>query len=284
MKNSAITLCILAAVLCGCATTAVDHQVLCTQSSEPISATTESSELTDDSEETASLITDATTTPYNIELPHGSYCDKYSSIRLGASMDYWLHVPENATTEMPLIVFLHGVGEVDRIDLLENYGIIQKAREYYGEEFPFIVLTPCTQMKSWTRNNNPELLKELIDYIVTSYEIDREKIILTGHSLGSIGTWYMLSQYGDYFSAGVPVSCGCDEILMIENIAKVPIQAYVGDADAYEPKYENGMRRILQNVLDAGGRAELIVLTGMTHEDTITGAYDLELFEWMISQ
>ena len=228
-------------------------------------------------------ITVPSTENLKLNIPEGSYCERfcYSDIDF---MDYWLYIPENARPEMPLVIFLHGIGEVGRVDALENYGMISRAREIYGDSFPFIALNPCVQVKSWTYGENPRVLKALIDYIVTECEIDHDKIIITGHSLGSIGTWYMLSQYGNYFSAAVPVSCGCDEILNYDNIAQVPINAFVGDVGTYERNYANGMQRIIGFLKEAGGTGTLTILPGLTHTDTITQVYDQDVFEWMLSQ
>ena len=114
--------------------------------------------------------------------------------------------------------------------------------------------------------------------------VDRDKIILTGHSLGSIGTWFMLSKYGDFFSAAVPISCGCDEPIVHERIAEVPIRAFCGDADELEIKYKGGMERIYYFVLAAGGDIEFTVMYGRNHANTTTEPYTRELFEWMLEQ
>ena len=218
-----------------------------------------------------------------LSIPQGSYCESFRCNDSGF-MNYWLYIPENAVPDMPLVIFLHGIGEVGRVDALENYGMISRAREIYGEEFPFIALNPCVQTNSWTYGENPAILKALIDYIVVTCEIDPDRIILTGHSLGSIGTWYMLSQYGDYFNAAVPVSCGCDEQLNYDNIAKVPINAFVGYVGTYERNYANGMQRIIGSVIEAGGTGTLTILPSLTHIDTITEVYTQEVFDWMLSQ
>ena len=216
--------------------------------------------------------------------PAGDFCDTFTSTANNYALDYWLFVPENATTEMPLIVFLHGLGEVGRIDSLQDYGMISSARDIYGDSFPFIALYPNTKIDSWWTDPIPDTLMELIQFVSEQYSIDTEHIIVTGHSLGAIGTWNMISRYGDYFSAAVPVSCGCDQPLDFENCAKVPIWAFVGDADAFEPKYEAGMRRLLYAIVQQDGNSKLTILTGDDHRKTKTSAYTAETFMWMLSQ
>ena len=214
----------------------------------------------------------------------GSYQFTFKSDRYYEQMTYWLLVPENAQHEMPLIIFLHGLGELGKISEMENFGMIEMAREIYGESYPFIALNPCLPSHDWTYGNYPALLKELIDYICMEYSIDPDKIILTGHSLGSIGTWHMLSLYGDYFSCAVPVSCGYDGFLNYDNLAKVPILAFAGDGDEHELGYQVGMNYIISYINQFGGCAELKILEGQHHGMTKTGAYSTEVFEWMLSQ
>lgn len=215
--------------------------------------------------------------------PSGNFCSEFISSS-DYAMDYWLFVPKNALPQMPLVIFLHGIGEVGHVDALENDGPMVSAREIYGDTFPFIALYPNSKIESWLTDPVPETLMELIESVVCAYSIDTEHIIITGHSLGAIGTWNMISSYGDYFSAAVPVSCGCDALLDFASCAKVPIWAFVGDSDAFEPKYEAGMRRLLYNINQQDGDCRITILTGDDHEKTKISAYTVETFQWMLSQ
>lgn len=199
-------------------------------------------------------------------------------------MDYYLFVPENAEKEMPLIVFLHGDGEIGRPEILENFGMIQSAREIYGDAFPFIAISPCTRTTSWINGNIPHTLKGLIDETARRFAVDPNRIIITGHSRGSMGVWYMISEYGDYFSAAVPVSCGPDSVLDIENCVKVPVKAVAGTSGKDEIYYRAAMENTVATLREHGCDIELILLEHMEHGQTSTAAYDEEMFTWMISQ
>ena len=227
--------------------------------------------------------TEGTAAPDRFRAP-GSYQERYSSGKNSDSwMDYYLHIPEGATENMPLVIFLHGDGEIGLIENLENYGLIESAREIYGEAFPFISLSPCTRTNSWIREDISELLKALIDTVVQDYAIDRRRIIITGHSRGAIGTWDMISRYGDFFSAAVPVSCNNENPLDLEKAAKVPVWAFAGDQGQLERNYADAMGEAVDALSAAGGSARMMVLEDMTHIDTDTGAYTEEVFQWMLS-
>ena len=136
----------------------------------------------------------------------GSHILSYHSEELDDFLDYYIHVPQGVTTGMPLMVFLHGDGEVNRLDLMPEGGISLIVDDIYGESFPFILLEPNTRIESWTKGDIPELLFELINAIADEYCVNTDKIILTGFSRGAIGVWDMISIYGGFFSAAVPVS------------------------------------------------------------------------------
>lgn len=255
MKHFISVILILSLLLCGC-------------SKEPASTETP---------------TTAATEPL-IVAESGSYLESYTDPETAAYLDYYIHFPEHATEGLPLLVFLHGDGEVAQPWLLENFGPIQAAREIYGEEFPFIALFPCTRTTSWTSGSIPETLMGLIEHIAEEYRVDRDKIMLTGHSRGAMGVWNMVNRYGGYFSCAVPVSCSPGIDLDYDMFSQVPIRAAVGTVGDLERSYGKSMQLTINALKEAGSKAEIIILSGLSHPETSTAAYTKELFEWMLEQ
>lgn len=236
----------------------------------------------------ATTITTYSTTPTKSDLSlgidSGSYLLTHNDHLTGDYLEYYLFIPENALVNMPLVVFLHGDGEVGQPELLENYGMIRSARELYGNAFPFIAISPCTRVPSWTDGTIPKTLKGLIDQTVEDYSIDTNRIIITGHSRGAMGLWYMISTYGAYFSAAVPISCGASVQLDFVTCATVPILAFVGDTGEDEYRYRLAMERIIYCIHEAGGTAELHILEDTTHGKSTHVAFNAEVFTWMLEQ
>lgn len=201
----------------------------------------------------------------------------------GGYMDYYMYVPEKAVENMPLIVFLHGDGYVGLPDDLQYCGIVERAKEIYGSEMPFILLAPSTSVPSWTDYNIPGTLKDLIDHIVEEYSCDSEHIIITGHSRGAIGVWTMVSCNPGYFSAAVPVSCPSVGFVA-ENFLETPTWAFVGDGYNDNGVYGRDMQNHVDCLKLKGAEAQLTVLPDCTHGQTSTEAYTEELFAWMISR
>lgn len=221
---------------------------------------------------------------YSLGISCGKYSDRFYAENSSDYMDYWVYIPDNAQINMPIVVFLHGSMEIGRMDLLEDYGIVGVVQEIYGDNFPFILLLPNTHASTWTVDSVPETLKSLIESVTEKYRADTQRIIITGHSLGSIGTWYMTSLYGDFFSAAIPISCGIDEPMNFENCAKVPIMAFSGTVGNDEKNYNKAMHVLVSKILDAGGNATMNTVEGADHEDAVTKFYTKELFDWMITQ
>lgn len=208
----------------------------------------------------------------------------YYSDDLDDYLNYYVHIPENAVENMPLLVYLHGNGEVNKPHSLLEYGISSFAKEHYGEDFPFIILEPNTRVKSWTRNNIPELLIGVIDRVTKSYSTNTDKIILTGFSQGAIGVWGVVSIYGDYFSAAVPVSSPHSGDINYINLAKVPFWTFAGDVGDTERWYHKYLAQNVDQITVLGGFGKFTVLEGSDHNHAPQKAYTREVFDWMLAQ
>lgn len=272
---------LIAIVFSGCA---FDNEPLTAAESTPETVPITNAEQQTPAKESQEPTECATEAPQLLDVQPGAHQLRFVSDDGNNYMEYYLYVPNNPQVNMPIIVFLHGAGEIGRVDLLENYGIASVVNEIYGDDFPFLLLLPCTHMPSWNYNHVSRTLIELIDSVADTYKADSSRICITGHSLGSSGTWKMVSLYSDYFSAAVPVSCGINESIDFENCAKVPIIAYVGTSGDAEKQYNTAMHNLVDRINEAGGSAQIRIIEGADHEAMVTAAYKAELFEWMLAQ
>lgn len=219
-----------------------------------------------------------------LNIPSGTYSGVFSDSELNERLDYFYFVPENAVEGLPLIVFLHGDGNVGLPQSMETSGFIRFAKDIYGESFPFIVLQPCTSRYSWIDGNLPQALIGLTDKIANECAVDRNRIIITGHSRGAIGTWALITLYGNYFSAAVPVSCGNQTAMDYDVCSQVPVWAFAGNIGQDELGYHGIMRYIVDTIEAHGGTATMTTLAGYSHGMTLEGAYTKETIEWMLAQ
>lgn len=214
-------------------------------------------------------------------IPHGTYLDTFTDEQTGRTIDYHLYVPENATENMPLVIFLHGVGAVGSPALNEENPMIDSARFYYGEEYPFLILAPTCNYSSWLSKELPQRLKNLIDFVIEEYSVDKSKIIITGHSMGSSGVFRMAQLYGDFFSAAVPVSDPDVSLVDVNACLDVPIWAFAG---SLENPFNVKLSNLIEEISAAGGNARYTELIDVKHGNTPNHAFMLDLFEWALAQ
>ena len=237
MSKRFIVLLIIASILCGC-NGAPAESLDKLDASDPSafeSIIPVITEETTDPIATEPTITEPTIPALAIDPGAHQLC--FEDSEHNTTMDYYLHVPQNAVEGMPLIIFLHGDGEVGKIEALEINSFIQEVHNVYDQRFPFLVLSPCTRFKTWIDWQIPDTLMALIEDIIRSYNIDINNVIITGHSRGAVGVWYMINTYGEFFSCAVPVSCYSWTELRPEIITKVPIKSFCGTFEPFEYEY-----------------------------------------------
>lgn len=198
------------------------------------------------------------------------------------SFKYLVSTPENFDREkerLPLIVFLHGAGERgDDVDLVKVHGVPR----FFDKESPVRAVTLSPQCKNdmvW--NSQVYAVKRLIDKVADEYNVDKDRISITGISMGGFGTWEMGVTFPGYFSALAPI-CGGGMSWRAPCIGKTPVWAFHGDMDdCVEPMYSEVM---VNSINRAGGNAKLTIYKGVYH-DAWVNAYEKEdLFNWLIEQ
>lgn len=152
------------------------------------------------------------------------------------SMPYGLYSPSLASENeaIPLIVWLHSDAENNcNLDYFFNHGLTKVLNNWELEGFKAYILFPHLtgeyNTKRWNNEGAVSNLKALLDDILLEYDIDREKVIVVGHSIGGQGALYMALKLPDYFSKAV--SCSGFDIYTEELNFTIPVRAYVGTAD-----------------------------------------------------
>jgi predicted peptidase len=193
---------------------------------------------------------------------------------------YLMFLPEGYGKEQkrwPLILFLHGAGERgDDLEKVKKHGPPKTVET--RRDFPFIVVSPqCPEGVWWTAKT--ETLINLLDEIVARYDVDTERVYLTGLSMGGYGSWALASEYPDRFAAVVPI-CGGGSRMMSLTLKDVPIWAFHGAKDSVVPLKES--KEMVDAINARGGSAKLTVYPDANH-DSWTQTYDnQELYDWLL--
>jgi predicted peptidase len=117
-----------------------------------------------------------------------------------------LYTPDNLAddSKLPLIVFLHGVGERGTDPtLVMKWSLPRYLHE--GNALSAIVVSPqCPEDTKWELI--PERILEFIDSIIETQPVDTNRVYLTGFSMGGRGTWAVAIDALDKFAALAPVA------------------------------------------------------------------------------
>lgn len=195
------------------------------------------------------------------------------------NMDYLIYLPENydEKEKWPLMLFLHGAGERgDNLDLVTVHGPPKLIKN--GKQFPFIVVSPqCPKEQLW----QPVELTALLNDIEKNYKVDKDRIYVTGLSMGGFGTW-SLAAYTPYrFAALVPI-CGGGEKFWVKKIKHVPIWVFHGAKDGAVPLERS---QTLVDVLKKEKADVSFTIYPEAGHDSWTETYNNpELYEWLLKQ
>ena len=205
---------------------------------------------------------------------------------LNTRLPYAVYLPGRieAGAKLPCIIFLHGHGESGaNLKYINLYGIPRYIED--GNDLPFIVFAPqCPDDKRWE-----DLLNEFhrfCVYEITKYPTDRDRIYLTGYSMGGQGTWQFVLSNG-LFAACAPVAGRIPKhekyLYRVREIHRKPIWAFHGTEDETVP-IENSDKiiGILQQVPAPNIRYSRI--KGADHFDICTLVYyNEDLYTWFLN-
>jgi predicted peptidase len=194
---------------------------------------------------------------------------------------YLLYLPKAYTADearrWPLLLFLHGSGE--RGDDLAKVKVHGPPKFLDGrDDFPFVVVSPqCPEGERWSS----ESLMALLDDVTKRLRVDRERICVTGMSMGGRGTWDLAMTDPGRFAAIAPVCGGAlpDRACRLKD---VPVRAYHGAKDQVVSLVES--QTVVDAVRKCGGEADLLVDPEAGHDSWSRAYSDPALWEWLLSK
>ncbi|HHO51539.1 MAG TPA: hypothetical protein ENK18_11845 [Deltaproteobacteria bacterium] len=69
-----------------------------------------------------------------------------------------------------------------------------------------ILLAPDCPGSSWVDPTSEPVVLALLDHAISSWSGDPERVVITGYSMGGMGTWHLAAGHPDRFAAAVPMA------------------------------------------------------------------------------
>lgn len=198
-------------------------------------------------------------------------------ITVKVKLKYLLFLPEGyeqGDKKWPLILFLHGAGESgDNLSKVKIHGppkIVEKKAD-----FPFIEVSPQSPGRGW----NVDALKGLLDEVMHDYRVDRDRVYLTGLSMGGFGTWSLAAAHPEYFAAIAPICVGGNPSDAAK-LKSLPIWVFHGAKDEVVPLDRS--QQMVDALKEAGADVKFTVYPD-AHHDSWTETYDNpKLYDWLL--
>jgi hypothetical protein len=204
---------------------------------------------------------------------------------------YGLYLPPdfNPEKEYPLVVMLHGAMSNHRLALKRVFGKTNlpgendaEASRYFPEweDVEYIVVSPFARGTMGYVGIPEDDVLQIIDKCRKDFNIDRNRIYLTGLSMGGGGTLFLGLAYVDFFAAIVPV-CPAppDEYFdLTENAVNLPVSIHQGGADpVVRPE---GTRQIVDELRNMGTMIEYHEYPGVQHDSWANAYANGDVFKW----
>jgi predicted peptidase len=206
------------------------------------------------------------------------------------SVPYRFFVPqlEVPTRKVPLIVYLHGLGDGGTDNVSQTYWMSNLRNNTASGQYAAYILAPQNKFGAawYSTTKTPAeietLLFALVKQILTHQPIiDPARIYLTGMSAGALGVWDLLQRNPKLFAAGVPMS-GALGVSIASRLKNVPIWAFHGASDTgVSPLYT---RQLITAIVKAGGTPWYTEVPAGGHYIWDQVYAMPSLYEWMFSK
>ena len=190
---------------------------------------------------------------------------------------YQVYVPTDydKSKSFPLIIALHGMGG-DENSYFQAYA--QGAFKTEAEKHGYIVACPKGRKPASMYLGDAD--KDVMDVLAEmrrDYNVDPDRIYLTGHSMGGYGTWSVAMSHPEVFAALAPISGGSSSPAGMSKIAHIPQLVVHGDTDPTVPVERS--RLMVEAGKKLGAEIKYIEVPGGDHGSVVAPNFPA-VFQW----
>lgn len=218
----------------------------------------------------------------------------------GFTLPYRFYIPKNlqADQKYPLVLFLHGAGDwgTNNSSQLANfpYQYIDSAN---STKHPSYFLAPqCTQQYPWssfpeypdvrTESFPTKSISQVLSLIDTllhcdTVKIDKNRIYVTGFSLGGEGVFDIITRAPDLFAAAIAI-CGIADTGKAQLMKNTPLWIFHGSEDDINSVTYS--RIIVDALKKIGAPPKYTEYEGYDHYIWDTAYNEPDLLPWLLSQ
>jgi predicted peptidase len=192
--------------------------------------------------------------------------------------------------EWPLIIFLHGAGERGDDGVRQTHVGIGPAIRKNPDRFRALVFMPQCPTGQWWGvvpgrggdESGHDHINDGLEQIMDAYNIDADRVSLTGLSMGGFGTFSYGARFANDISAFMPI-CGGGDPESAEALSKRPMWVFHGEADSVVPMDRSKV--MVDAIRETGGSVKFTTYPGVGH-NSWDEAYSKKQggVEWLLAQ
>lgn len=192
----------------------------------------------------------------------GTY-DRTATLDDGRTLSYTLSLPATPPRDgsQLLVLVLHYGGPPSGF-----YGrpLIEQLMGPALAELGAIFVAPVTLGGDWTSADNEAAVFALYEELEHAYATDDTARVISGYSMGAVGTWHFIAARPDYFMAAIPIS-GFKPTAA--SACRTPVYAVHSTADAIFDAAE--LRTMIDAHTAAGCQVRADFIEGVDHFDLV---------------
>lgn len=195
------------------------------------------------------------------------------------NINYIVYLPEKLDENMPLLLFLHGIGERgENIEAVEKYALPKYMNKF---DIPYIVVAPqCTSNNFWDYHLRD--VEKVLEEVYEKYKYNKSRVCILGSSMGAFGAWNYIISRPHLFKGIVSVSGG---IMLPMNQTLLPLKEkailiYHGSDDDVIDVNESISAYDKLKSIDSTN-IELKIIENDNHFLTSHDFKDKHLYEWL---
>lgn len=198
----------------------------------------------------------------------------------GGPLPYLYALPTRRDGPAPLVVFLHGARDRGTdLDLLLRWAPLTQINA--RDDLPFHFVAPqIPEGATWV--DNSAALLQLIASLTSRPEVDADRVIVAGFSLGAAGAWHVAAENPQVFAGLVAVSGRVPEQLDLHALGNTSIWVFHGEADDKLPAAP--VRSVVHALRAKGVSTRFTLFPGADHFIGDLAFGDPGLESWLLSR
>lgn len=209
----------------------------------------------------------------------------------------------DASKKYPVLFFLHGAGERGNDNEKQLiHGADLFLRQDVREKFPaFIIFPQCASNSYWSNvlrmqdttkrpfyflKDGPEtkamtLVQQLVQYVFTTYPINRSKVYVGGLSMGGMGTFEIVRRNPKLFTAAIAI-CGGADVATATSLKQTHWWIFHGLKDnVVDPGFS---KQMFSAIKKTGAEAHLTLYPEANHNSWDSAFAEPKLLPWLFSK